>query len=395
MLRCGASLLPVLIAGAVALEVAPTGAHKPITSPYTYNEHVYPVLRDRCGRCHAPGGVAPMSLLTHEDTVPWGESIRLELLAGHMPPWRLDSSPSRFHNVHPLTAREMDVVLTWATGGTPLGDPAAGPGVPTAQRSWSLGPPDLHLPLPREHVVAANIQEEVVEFVVPTATAERKWIRAVDLLPGTASVVRSATIHLRPTAASPDDREHVLALWLPGDTPVLVRGGAFELPEAAELVVRIRYKKNWQFERQEVRDRSTIGLYLSSEPSPPVRAIRLDSARPPQALGRVVLTHTLEEDVNVLAIYPDDEVADAGVVMSAVEPGGTRRELIAFRPRRGWARRFWFRDPPSLSRGTTLEASITFDDDPALAVVGPAPVAQPRANPSKARLTLNVVAPPN
>ena len=74
-------------------------AHKPITSPYTYNEDVFPIVRDRCGRCHVAGGVAPMSLMTAKDAVPWGESIRTELIAGHMPPWSVDAAPGRFKNL--------------------------------------------------------------------------------------------------------------------------------------------------------------------------------------------------------------------------------------------------------------------------------------------------------
>src|SRR5947207_13550517 len=64
----------------VALASSRTEAHKPITSPFTYNEDVFPIVRDRCGRCHVSGGVAPMSLLAYKDMVPWGESIRAELV---------------------------------------------------------------------------------------------------------------------------------------------------------------------------------------------------------------------------------------------------------------------------------------------------------------------------
>ena len=81
-----------LVLVAVTITVVPGGAHKPITSPFTYNDDVFPILRDRCGRCHVRDGVAPMSLMTYEDTVPWGESIRVELLAGHMPPWSVDGA---------------------------------------------------------------------------------------------------------------------------------------------------------------------------------------------------------------------------------------------------------------------------------------------------------------
>src|SRR3954470_2375514 len=98
---------------AVALSIvvmAPgTDAHKPITSPFTYSRDVRPILRDRCGRCHAPGGVGPMSLLTYQDAVPWGESMRVELAAGHMPPWSVDGGATRVRNAASLTARELNV----------------------------------------------------------------------------------------------------------------------------------------------------------------------------------------------------------------------------------------------------------------------------------------------
>ena len=47
--------------GLVALFAPLTEAHKAITSPYNFNDHVFPVLRDRCGRCHFEGGPTPMS----------------------------------------------------------------------------------------------------------------------------------------------------------------------------------------------------------------------------------------------------------------------------------------------------------------------------------------------
>ena len=83
-------------------------AHKAITSKYTYNEDVFPVLRDRCGRCHVPDGVAPMSLVTYKDAYPWGESVRAEIIAGHMPPWHALEGGVRFKNAPAITAAEAE-----------------------------------------------------------------------------------------------------------------------------------------------------------------------------------------------------------------------------------------------------------------------------------------------
>ena len=60
---------------ALTLAYQPGQAHKPITSPFTYNDDVFPILKERCSRCHVADGVAPLSLMTYDDTVPWGESI--------------------------------------------------------------------------------------------------------------------------------------------------------------------------------------------------------------------------------------------------------------------------------------------------------------------------------
>jgi len=86
---------------------APAAGHKPITSPFTFYEDVLPITQARCGSCHAPDGVAPMSLLTHEAAVPWAESLRLELVASRMPPGSDVWPRDRVRHTAPLTAREL------------------------------------------------------------------------------------------------------------------------------------------------------------------------------------------------------------------------------------------------------------------------------------------------
>src|ERR1019366_8717496 len=110
----------VIVAG-IALGVQRGEAHKAITSKYTYNDDVFPILRDRCARCHVGGGVAPMSLMTYDEAFPWAESIRAELVASHMPPWNAEDGFGELKHAHVLSPKELDVILTWATGGNPRG----------------------------------------------------------------------------------------------------------------------------------------------------------------------------------------------------------------------------------------------------------------------------------
>jgi hypothetical protein len=309
-------------------------AHKPITSPYTFNDDVFPILRDRCGRCHVAGGVAPMPLMTHQDTVPWGESLRLELIAGHMPPWSAATTAGRFHHTPGLSARELDTVLTWASGGTPHGDESKAPPPVSVGRTWRLGIPDLVLQLP-SFTLSANAQDQVAEFVVPVG---RRAIRAIDLMPGTPAIVRSATVSVGGGAP--------LLLWQPGDEPVALDNAAFVLPVGAELVVTVRYKKTWGYERQEMTDRSAIGLYVTDASRPAVETLRV-----------TVPGIELDRDRRILAIAPDPALADTDIRLEATRPDGSRDTLIAFRPTAGWTRRYWFETPIALPRGTRIGIS--------------------------------------
>jgi hypothetical protein len=224
-------------------------AHKAITSKYHFNEDIFPLVRDRCGRCHVEGGVAPMSLMTYDDALPWAESLRIELLNEEPPPW------------HPLSlsARELDMLLVWATGGAPRGKAEHAPPPVTLVNEWGSGTPDVSLAMREPFVLAGGAAEATHEVTLPVAGAAGRTLNAVDLLPGTPSIVRSATLLLK----TPDGALRELATWIPGrgeavplDAPVRVGAGA-------AVVARVLYKRTWKYEGQEMSDVSTVGLYLA------------------------------------------------------------------------------------------------------------------------------------
>ena len=349
-------------------------AHKPITSPFTFSADVQPILQARCGRCHKPGGVAPMSLLTHADTLPWGESLRLELMSGHMPPWRVERGAARFHDPGGLSARELNVLLTWVTGGTPPGDPSSNAAPPTEESA--LGRPDVLLPLPRV-TLAADEQERTIEFVLPMAAGSRA-LRAVDLLPGNPAVVRNASIEVAGTnGPGLLHDERVLSLWVPGDATVPLAAGNFAVPPEAKLLVRIHYRKTWEYQRRDITDDSRVGLYFAPATWPRVQRVGVSAGA----------TVRLPHSARALAIYPDNAVTNAQVAVTAIHPDGTRDELIVFHPRPGWVRRYWFREPVSLPPGTRLSVRVN-PDSPTLLPPGYPP---PRRELSSNRVFVNLI----
>jgi len=391
-------LISSLVLAGVAIAMQPGEAHKAITSKYTFNDDVFPILRDRCASCHVAGGVAPMSLMTYDDAFPWAESIRAELVAAHMPPWNADEGYGAVKRAHTLTPKELDVILTWATGGNPRG--ALDQKLPAVElkNGWTLGAPDLVLKPPAEFTLAADKMEDWQEFTLPAGTTEARWVRAVDLLPGTPSIVRSATIVVKRAGgqvAGPAP-EHVLAFWLPGQVPAPVDGIAFKLPAGAQIGVRVHYKKTWQFEGKPLTDRSTIGVYFSpGNSAQELLALPIDS---PAAVSggadqMVRFNHTLAEDVVALALSPDKVPGNITLQVEAVKPDGSRVPMIRLNTRADWDRRYWFEKPMTLPRGTRVEVTANLADPDLLSAAftstpgaGVAP-----ARPSSMRLTLNVI----
>ena len=58
----------------------------------TFAKDVAPIVQDKCGRCHHPGGMAPMSLLRYEDARPWARSMKQRVASREMPPWFVDKT---------------------------------------------------------------------------------------------------------------------------------------------------------------------------------------------------------------------------------------------------------------------------------------------------------------
>ena len=329
----------------------PVGAHKPVTSKYTYTEDVYPIVSRECGACHSPGGVAPMSLLTYDEARPWAESIRLELASGHMPPWFGDPGVAALKDPHKLSPRDLDVVLTWVTGGTPRGAGLAGEPrrAPNARGTWRLGRPAVTLQMPAAFNLPAGQAEDTQEFVLETARDRDRFIRAADLLPGNPAIVHDAVVFVRDAGRT---HETVLATWLPGSTPVSTAAGiGFPWRIGEQLGVRIHYRKTWKLENKAASDRSTVGLYLSNAPVRDVRRLDLTAA------GTV-----LEEDAQALAVVAlrnPGALSDVDVRIEAVRPDGSRVPIAGLGARPGWDQRYWFARPLTLPKGTRLDVKTT------------------------------------
>ena len=70
----------------IALFSGPVSAQTRAQNTVTFTKDVAPILQRSCQKCHRPGSIAPMSLLTYQDARPWARSIKREVEARNMPP---------------------------------------------------------------------------------------------------------------------------------------------------------------------------------------------------------------------------------------------------------------------------------------------------------------------
>jgi len=185
-----------LAAGALALAVilALTGpvASQQSAAP-TFTKDVAPILQEKCQACHRPGYIAPMSLLTYDDTRPWAKSIRERVLSRQMPPWHIDKSVGiqHFANDRSLSDDQVNTIVRWIDGGAQRGDPKDMP--PPKQfpddSIWNFaerfgGPPDLIIKSP-PYAMGAVAQDAWYKPVVETGLTESRWVRAIEIHPST------------------------------------------------------------------------------------------------------------------------------------------------------------------------------------------------------------------
>jgi hypothetical protein len=138
--------------------------------------------------------MAPMSLVTYEETRPWAKSIRQRVITRQMPPWHIDKAVGvqKFKNDMSLTNEQISMIVRWVDAGAPQGDLKDMP----APRQWpadnewraakELGEPDLVIKS-EPYTMAAHHQDVWWRPVSDVPLTEPRWVRAVEMRTETAA----------------------------------------------------------------------------------------------------------------------------------------------------------------------------------------------------------------
>src|ERR1700680_3343125 len=147
----------------------------------TFYKDVLPILQDHCQSCHRSDEVAPMPLVTYEQTRPWAPAIAKAVQNKMMPPWFADSRFGHFSNDPSLTEQQIATILAWVKAGAPAGNPHDARLPRQSAEGWNIAKPDIVLQMPKPVNIPADGDVEYTYEIVPTHFSEDTWAQMAEV----------------------------------------------------------------------------------------------------------------------------------------------------------------------------------------------------------------------
>ena len=345
-------------------------------SPVTYHRDVARILQQNCVSCHRDGGIAPFALDDLTAVKERARTISRVVREGTMPPWFAAAPPegtaSPWANDRSLSARDKADLLAWiASADRPAGDPAETPAKRAYPSEWSIGTPDVVIPLSRAFDIKATGFMPYQFDVVQTEFTEDKWVSAYEILPSERDVVHHVIVQVHERGAAVNDRDEgaagYWAAYVPGNgAHVYPEGFARKIPAGAKVSFQIHYTPSGTAKKERLR----LGLIFA--PAPPRFEVKTAAvaqprlAIPPGAANHVeTRTQRVPFDLPVTSLLAHMHVRGKAFKFEVTYPDGKTETLLDI-PRYdfNWQLRYDLKQPRLLPRGSTLKITAVFDNSP-------------------------------
>ena len=259
----------------------------PVTpSAVTYHKEVARLVQAKCQDCHRAGEAAPFALTSFRQAKAWSAMIREVVADNVMPPWHADAAPGHFANDRRLSPAEKATLLEWIDAGCPEGNPADAPPAKTYTAGWRLGrEPDRVVTMSKPVAVPAQYMYGAIgmpyQYVKGAGEfAEDTWVQAIEVRPDFRQALHHIIVYVIPEGSNlrelaQDDgfARHMLAAFVPGDSPVVFPDGmAKKIPKGAKLLFENHYTPNGKAGV----DQSCVGLILAD--GPPTHEVKGDTS---------------------------------------------------------------------------------------------------------------------
>jgi hypothetical protein len=337
------------LATGLAFSVCAVAANLANNTP-TFTKDIAPILQEKCQNCHRTGSMAPMSLVTYEETRPWAKSIKERVVTRNMPPWHLDKTVGiqHFQNDMSLADGQIAVIARWVDGGAPLGDlkdmppPKQWPNDDGWQLEKQFGPPDFILKSD-PYTMPAKGQDVWFRPLTPIPVTEARWVRAVEMRPATLAgrrITHHALAYLQqeePGTGPGLAMQGLLMEWAINKNYDIYR------PNTGKLLLpgsRIWWEMHYHAAGEEIRDHVELAVYLYPKGEvPKYRTFLMPFPATPGTAGfgqldippnQIVQTEgytALRAPARLENFQPHMHLRGKAMLLEAILPDGTRRTL--------------------------------------------------------------------
>jgi hypothetical protein len=377
--------LRFLVAGLLLAGGLSAATLQPQQDQVTYTKDIAPIFRAKCESCHRPGQGAPMSLLTYQDARPWARSIRQRVATRVMPPWNIDKTVGiqHFQNDRSLNDEQIATIVKWVDEGAPQGDPKFLPpaNVWPDDAEWQLSKvlgrqPDIVVKSAPWTVPAVS-QDVWWKPTSDVGVTEERWVRAVEMRPGTIAgrrITHHALAQLeqvepgQATAQPPG----LLMEWAIGKNYDMYREGSGKLLEPG---AKIRWDIHYHAVGEAIRDHVELAIYLYPKGYVPKERTRLvlfsafknnnDLDIPPNSIAETQGFHVLKSAARLENFQPHMHLRGCAMSMEAILPDGTVRMLSYVNDFNfNWMNNYIYADDaaPVLPKGTVLRITAYYDN---------------------------------
>jgi mono/diheme cytochrome c family protein len=378
--------LHFILAGLWASVILCDTSHGAEAAP-TFNRDVAPVIFANCVACHHPGGAAPFSLATYEETKKHVEQIVEVTGSGFMPPWLPEKGHGEFVGERRLTEAQIKLLARWSETGAAEGDAADLKVKPAWNDGWQLGEPDLVIEMPEAYELAADGHDVYRNFVIREPVAENRFVVAAELRPGSKAVHhaflkfdrRGSARRLDATDKEPgypgmnpgpgvETPSGSLSSWQPGHVPRRTpEDMAWLLPAKADILLQMHLQPIGKPEKV----KASVGFYFTDKAPtrlPVILCIRSTAIDiPPGSKDHPVeSSYTLPVDGEVLSVLPHLHYLGKEIHAWAELPDGTQQELLLIKQWDfNWQGGYRYVSPVFLPKGTTVRMRYTYDNSDA------------------------------
>jgi hypothetical protein len=272
-----------------------------------------------------------------------------------MPPWHIDKAVGiqRFENDLSLTDEQINTIVRWVDSGAPLGDIKDLP--PPKQwpdNDWQLakqfGPPDLVLKS-EDYTMPAHGQDVWFRPVTDVPLTEPRWVRAVEVRPGTTAGRKimhhvlvgllqqesGAGPRLVNPAETPTSKAALLMEWAIGKNYDVFRPNTGKLLSPGS---RISWELHLYAAGEQIRDHAELAVYLYPKGETPKYRTQItlfhayaatvdDLDIPPNSIATTQGFHALPQPARLESFQPHMHLRGKAMALKAILPDGSTQML--------------------------------------------------------------------